>query len=133
MQRFAEKVEIGEDDDSCWLWTGATITPGYGTIYLNGATHYVHRVAYTLFRGPIPLGLDIDHLCRVRHCCNPWHLEPVTRQENLLRGIGIAAMKAKQTHCIRGHAFSVENIYRNRNGTRACRICKKMHNDARKG
>lgn len=73
----------------CWLWTGAISRNGYGVVQLGGrdaGTRAVHRVVWELLVGLIPRGLDLDHLCRVRHCCNPDHLEPVTRQANVARG-----------------------------------------------
>lgn len=69
----------------CWLWTGYVAAGGYGEFHLAGRTRKAHRVAYELLVGPVPEGLDLDHLCRVRRCVNPEHLEPVTRQENLRR------------------------------------------------
>jgi hypothetical protein len=74
--------------DDCWLWTGARTHAGYGLLTINYANHYAHRWSYELHVGPIPPGLDLDHLCRVRHCVNPEHLEPVTRKTNLNRGAG---------------------------------------------
>jgi hypothetical protein len=85
-ERFWEKVAKGE---GCWLWTGARLRGGYGTINAGGhaATSLLaHRVAYELVRGPIPDGLQIDHLCRNRACVNPYHMEPVSQAENLRRG-----------------------------------------------
>lgn len=73
--------------NGCWLWTGYTDTHGYGIIHVTGASRpkRAHRLAYELFVGDIPAGLEIDHLCRVHNCVNPEHLEPVTRSENLRR------------------------------------------------
>lgn len=81
--RFWAKVE---KSDSCWLWTGALFpSNGYGALHLDGAAVPAHRVSYELNVGPIPDGLTIDHLCRVRACVRPDHLEPVTQAENLRR------------------------------------------------
>src|SRR5690349_20028702 len=77
------------DPRGCIEWTGTRNTKGYGRIArggVNGRFLMAHRVAYELARGPIPEGLQLDHLCRNRLCCNPDHLEPVTRQENVARG-----------------------------------------------
>jgi HNH endonuclease len=115
---FWSKVERGAPGE-CWLWTGAT-TKGYGRFRGTGA----HRFAYELLVGPIPQGLQLDHLCRVRNCVNPEHLEPVTCQENLRRGF-IAKARAGQrpTHCPQGHEFTTENTYIWRGNKRACKTC----------
>lgn len=89
----------------CWLWTGALTRNGYGAINLgrNGAgIGRVHRVVWELLVGPIPAGLDLEHICRVRSCCNPDHLEPTTRQVNVDRGAHRAG-KSRKTHCKHGH------------------------------
>ena len=104
--------------DSCWLWTGSINNKGYGR--LSGV--YAHRAAYELLVGPIPEGKELDHLCRVTHCVNPEHLEPVTHRENLLRGKSPAAIQAKITHCLQGHAYEGVNLYV-RLGKRHCRKC----------
>lgn len=114
--------------DTCWLWVGAQTGHGeYGSIVIDGKDRRVHRVVYTLIRGTIPNGLDLDHLCRVRKCCNPDHLEPVTKGENVLRGIGLAAQNRAKTHCLHGHQFTPGNTYiylRHGRVTRNCRTCQ---------
>jgi len=69
----------------CWIWQ-RSIVEGYGCLRIARKTYYAHRVYWERVNGPIPKGLDLDHLCRVRACCNPAHTEPVTRAENLRRG-----------------------------------------------
>jgi hypothetical protein len=81
-----------------------------------------HRFSYEAYVGPIGAGLHIDHLCRVRSCVNPKHLEPVTQRVNTLRGEGRAALQLRVTHCPRGHEYTPDNIYLWR-GHRACRTC----------
>lgn len=121
--RFWSKVEKTE---SCWLWTANQIHDGYGSFWLGGKMQLAHRVSYEALVGPIRKGLGLDHLCRVRHCVNPKHLEPVTNRENLMRGETLAAAQSLRTHCPQGHAYSLENTYVNR-GKRYCRECKKRH------
>lgn len=84
-----ERLEgrIDKRDDGCWIWTGCIKDNGYGAVAHGGSKFHVHRVMYELHVGPIPAGFDLDHLCRVRSCCNPAHLEPVTRSENIRRGL----------------------------------------------
>lgn len=73
-------------EDGCWIWQRSVDDKGYGRIAIKGKQWKVHRLAYTLFVGPIPQHLELDHLCRHRDCCNPEHLEPVTHRENFMRG-----------------------------------------------
>ena len=87
----------------CWLWTGARTANGYGTMSAGGrygATLLAHRLAYEWYRGAIPDGLQIDHLCRVRHCVNPWHLEAVTQEVNLKRGMAPGMVIWRRRHGI---------------------------------
>ena len=110
-KRFWSKVRI---TPGCWLWTGALNRCGYGNFRILGRTRSAHRVAYELERGPVPEGLDIDHLCRNRACVNPAHMEPVTTQVNVLRGESFAAKHAARTHCRCGHELGAD---------RRCRPC----------
>lgn len=73
------------DSNGCWIWRGAHLPEGYGMIRVGGKTLTTHSVSYTEWQGPIPAGLQIDHLCRVTVCCNPEHLEAVTCKENRRR------------------------------------------------
>jgi hypothetical protein len=79
-----------------------------------------------LVNGPIPDGLHLDHLCKVRNCVRPSHLEAVTPRENVMRSDGVASLNARKTHCKRGHPFSGRNLYVRPNGERACRKCDLM-------
>lgn len=118
-----------EGADGCWLWTGST-SSGYGQIMDNYRNLRVHRVVYELTRGPIPVGLQLDHLCRVRHCVNPDHLEPVTNRENAIRGVMPQQTRARmlaRTHCKRGHPFVGDNLHITPAGARECRACKRLH------
>jgi hypothetical protein len=114
---------LPEPNSGCWLWTAVVSNDGYGQFGVgNRATGFrmakAHRVSYELFVGPIPEGLQLDHLCRVRCCVNPRHLEPVNNRENALRGT-----RLKQ-HCPKGHEYSGANLYVNPNtGHRFCKQC----------
>ncbi len=111
--------------DTCWLWIGCINSTGYGTVSYKGKTCRAHRVYYELENGPIPEGLEIDHLCEVRACVNPQHLEAVTGLVNSRRG----NLKRRNLMCRRGlHKLDGENLYFSpslRDGpTRRCRACK---------
>lgn len=113
-QLFWEKVE---KTSTCWLWK-ASLTNGYGQLVRNKKRHLAHRYSYEICCGSIPKGLQLDHLCRVRNCVNPAHLEPVTCGENLRRG-----ERATKTHCKNGHEFSFYNTHLTDRKHRHCRTC----------
>lgn len=119
-ERFWSKVDKSGD---CWLWTAGRTSLGYGQFSISRKPLLSHRFAYILLVGPIPDGLQLDHLCRVRHCVNPKHLEPVTGAENTRRGVGPSAANARKTSCVNGHAFTEENTYIY-GGDRNCRTCR---------
>src|SRR5437879_4825500 len=95
----------------CWFWPKSKTKAGYGQVRFNGKNVYVHRLFYKAFVGEILKGLELDHLCRKRHCFNPKHLQPVTSRENSLRGNGIPAINSKKIRCKYGHSFTKDNIY----------------------
>lgn len=97
-QRFWNKVKVNPET-GCWEWTACKFNTGYGYYWLDGGGTSGHRAAYEAFRGVIPEGLHLDHLCRVRNCVNPAHLEAVTPTVNILRGTGITAHNAKKDRC----------------------------------
>lgn len=112
----------------CIIWLGPLTPKGYGQTTWNFKHRPVHRLAYELAKGPVPDGLVLDHKCRVRSCCNPDHLEPVTNRENIRRGTGHTAVNARKTHCSEGHPLSGDNLeLRVSAGTmrRRCIKCRK--------
>lgn len=141
------KTKIVTDDNGCWLWHGHRDDQGYGrwshARSVHGLSIYVHRAAYTLIVGSVPDGLELDHLCRVPHCANPEHLEPVTHRENMHRGVwpwgtgvegGIGIKPRKPTpdtppegRCKRGHEWS-ENARRTSQGRWICLNCQRISN-----
>lgn len=108
VRRFWMKVQI--EDSGCWRWTAAIDTTGYGRFKLGDKIETAHRAAYLLFVGDVPDGLDLDHLCRNRWCCNPAHLEAVDRRTNLLRGNTLTAAHKAGVDC----------------GFEKCRSCKRL-------
>jgi hypothetical protein len=124
--RFWAKVEKHDDDceccGGCWHWQGA-LERGYGSLSVAGKNIRAHRFSYELHVRPIPTGLVIDHLCRVRHCVNPAHLEVVESRENILRGVGATARNHRKTHCSQGHPYDEANTRIRNGGGRDCRAC----------
>lgn len=122
--RFWRQVE--KHEDGCWLWKGH-LQNGYGR-FLFGRGHTqkcigAHRMAYQLLVGPIPDGLQLDHLCRNQACVNPAHLEPVTNRENMLRSNHPNAIVVRSGVCRRGHPRTPKNARMDRRGTTTCREC----------
>lgn len=119
-----EQYSVPEPNTGCLLWAGGLIPAGYGMIKVAGRGQMAHRVSYELNVGPIPEGLVLDHLCRVRSCIEPRHLEPVTNAENLRRGTPNRSLaNSMKTRCLRGHDLEGANLYRSPDGHRHCRVC----------
>jgi len=111
-----------EPNTGCWLWAGNMWTGDYGRIGFKGRNRLAHRVVYELIRGPIPEGLELDHLCRVHSCVNPDHLEPVTHHENMKRS---PLTHRKKAYCPRNHPYEGDNVVVYRSGFRHCRACQR--------
>lgn len=128
--RFAQKVVVLES--GCWRWTGKVNRGGYGCFSIGHARHATaHRWLYQQIQGPLSPAVDLDHLCRNRWCVNPAHCEPVTRRENLLRGLTIPAAHVAKTHCPQGHPYDEPNTYRYR-GMRQCRASRDARDAGRR-
>lgn len=127
--RFWRRVEV-DDATGCWVWTGTMDQNGYARMNDQGKQWTVHRWSYVRSCGNVPIGLQLDHLCRNRACVNPDHLEPVTARVNNLRGVGHAALNAVKTHCLNGHPLTPGNLVsRKDRNARECRAC---HNERRR-
>lgn len=113
----------------CWIWAGYTNAKGYGYVHSEQGLRQTHRLFYEQLIGPIPEGKQIDHLCMVKSCCNPTHLEPVSPKENVRRaiaaGLSPVSKLIARTHCERGHAYTSENTYfwAKKPNARMCREC----------
>ncbi len=131
VDRFAEKIAL--TDSGCVEWIAGTYGEGYGFFYAGrtstGQTGRIgaHRWSYEYHVGPIPEGLEIDHLCRNRLCVNPDHLEPVTTQENLRRSHG----NGTKPTCPAGHPYNGANL-RTYRGSRLCRECRRDYDRRRR-
>lgn len=123
-ERLLSKAVINWET-GCWEWTATKDRYGYGRICIQYKYTGAHRVAYELIEGPIPEGLDLDHLCLNKGCINPAHLEPVTRRENTRRAsLSISSINSAKTHCVNGHEFTPDNTLIRR-GARDCRACNR--------
>lgn len=119
-------LSLVEKTDGCWLWQGGLNNKGYGMICVKGRKRGAHCVGYERYVGPIPAGLELDHLCRTPACVRPSHLEPVTHAENQRRA------GAALTACRRaGHPYDEENTYRTPQGERRCRKCARERDQIR--
>lgn len=114
--RFWDKVTKTE---TCWLFNSAINKKGYGTFWLDGRANQAHRISWILANSDIPFGLSIDHLCRIKNCVNPDHMEVVTLQENSHRKV-----VEPKTVCIRGHKLEGYNLVIPKDGRRRCRTCR---------
>lgn len=127
---FQSRVLIS---NGCWYWTGHVNQKGYGLFWVDGRYVRAHRFAYEYLIGDIPSGLTLDHLCRNRRCVNPAHLEPVSRGENVLRGIGISAENKRKTTCKHGHELVGRNLYITKSGHRQCLACHRDYFASERG
>ena len=123
-ERFMSHVAVLPN--GCWLWTGSLSKGGYGRFQLNGNQIRNPRAAWLVQRGPIPEGLEPDHLCRFRPCVNCDHMELVTHRINCQRGNAGKHLR-ERTHCPKGHPYSGDNLKVKTTGARKCRECERMY------
>jgi len=117
----------------CWIWTSTTNNKGYGRFSVNAKPVLAHRFSYELFKGDIPTGMELDHLCRNPKCVNPNHLEAVTHKENGLRGNSGLWQKLKM-HCPKGHPLKEPNLVKRKHSHpgRECKVCHNLQEKVRK-
>ncbi len=116
-------------ENGCWQWIKCK-SRGYGRILVKRENCRAYRVAYELWRGPIPKGMYIDHMCRNRACVNPYHLRIVTLLQNVMENsLSAGALNQAKTHCPQGHPYSGSNLrlWKDKKG-RTMRICKECDN-----
>jgi len=137
-ERFWARV-TPTTDGSCWIWQGRPSSTGYGKLGAEnnrGSMLYAHRVSYEIHNGPIPDGLQIDHLCRVPMCVNPDHLEAVTPAVNTMRARPFRTkQQRRRTHCQRGHSLHDAVVVKRSEGRqqRLCRTCEAARRRCRSG
>ena len=121
---FTRHVSAKRLEADCWLWEGDLNSGGYGLLHRSVKPRLAHRAVYEMLVGPIPEGLQLDHLCSNKRCVNPSHLEPVTRTVNVRRAF---AIRQSAVQCPKGHPYSGDNLYVNPRGYKVCRKCQKVH------
>ena len=116
----------------CWIWMGTQDQDGYGMVRSSasqGPMRRTHRVAYHLVYGDIPIGMQLDHVCRIRKCCNPLHMDVVTLHENVLRG---ERHKPWLAECVKCGSDDIAYRKRGNGRNRECRACKRVRDTARR-
>ncbi len=122
LEAFLSKIIIVKS--GCWVWIAFCNNKGYGQFNFNKKNARAHRFIYEYFYDRICSDLTIDHLCKVKNCVNPNHLEEVTNRENNLRSNSIGGINSRKTHCNKGHPLSGENLRIENYGGRRCKTCE---------
>ena len=131
LNRLLDKIEP-VPECGCWLWTGATKGEDeYGKVYIGNKSYPAHRLLYEILKGEVPKGLVLDHLCRVRICVNPEHLEVVTSRENTMRGNAPGIQIQRVGICKNGHERTGDNM-RTYRGRSFCRSCERERSTRRR-
>jgi HNH endonuclease len=126
-----ESKFTADSNSRCWLWQACCDRSGYGIIKADGKARKAHAVIYELCVGPVPEGMELDHLCHNPQCVNPDHLDPAPKRINILRGMGVGAKNCRKTHCSKGHPLSGDNLRIRSDGySRVCMECQKARRPA---
>lgn len=140
---LANKVEeyfhdnyIPVTESGCWLWLRGCNSDGYACMTVGITSTRVHKWAYEKYKHIVPTKMTLDHLCRVRSCVNPDHLDCISNWENSFRGDTLTGINARKTHCKNGHEFTAQNteVYKTKNRKwsngiiRRCKICRRIYN-----
>lgn len=132
--RAAFGARVERQQNGCWLWVGTMLVSGYGVFTAAGQTRRAHRASYEIHVGPIPAGMELDHLCRVKRCVNPQHLDPVPHRENMRRSPLMSRLgdaQAAKLACPNGHLYDETNTRITREGHRKRRACHREREGAR--
>ncbi|PXH62351.1 HNH endonuclease signature motif containing protein [Klebsiella variicola] len=124
--RLLSKVEK-DLETGCWIFTGSRLPSGYGILWNGARPTGAHRISFQLYKGEIPAGKEIDHICNNRSCVNPAHLQAISHKENIHKSSTLMGVNARKSHCKRGHPLNGENLHITPLGARQCKECMRMH------
>jgi hypothetical protein len=117
------RINVDRSSGDCWIWKSPIGHNGYGKAHIMSRAYLAHRVFYKHYKGDIPEGFQIDHLCKVRNCVNPDHLEAVPPHINNYRSESPCALNRLKDECKHGHLLSGDNLYVTKDGRRQCKTC----------
>jgi HNH endonuclease len=119
------RLTLIDPNTGCWICVAGKNAYGYGVMHANGRTIQAHILSWTLKYGPVPKGMELHHMCENKLCCNPKHLEPITRAAHLMRSRrSLAFINKHKTHCKHAHEFTPENTLLSHDGKqRRCKAC----------